>query len=125
MFNLFKRRPKPTVIVPLDQRGPFHAVWTKQRQPSPGMMTYSYGTLGLAPTSPIDHAVAVRMQINATQPLQPVVTNAVQTMGVPLVAGQIFGQPLFDPNAGYTDPVTGLNNVPYNKFGQAPAGVAI
>lgn len=116
MFS-FLRRKKPAAIIPLDRRGPFHAVWGNKRGnlPTPGMDAYAYETLGLAPTSPINGAVAVRMQIRAEQPQQPYVTLAVPVQGVPLVAGQVYGQPLYDPDAGFTDPHTGLNNVPYSK----------
>ena len=123
-------KKRKVVIVPLDQRGPFHAVWGQKRQnlPTPGAMSYAYETLGLAPTSVIDHAVAVRGQIRAEQPQQSYVGQAVPVQGIPIVAGQIYGAPLYDPNAGYTDPFTGLNNIPYSKPqpGDAPyAGRAI
>lgn len=122
----FKRKAQK-VVIPLDKRGPYHAIWgnKKKNLPTPGAMSYAYETLGLAPTSVINGAVAVREQIFALQPEQPFVTNAVPVQGVPLVAGQIYGARLYDPDAGYTDPNTGLDNVPYHKpipGNPAPAG---
>ncbi len=127
----FSRKKKPAVVIPLDRRSPFHAVWLRQNAnlPTPGMDSYAYATLGLTPTPPVGNAISVRGPgMNPAQPQQVYAAQTLTTQGVPLIAGQIFGSPLFDPNApgnGYTDPFTGLNNVPYPRFEIAPAGEAI
>lgn len=115
MFGLFKK--KRTVVIPR-KKGPFHLVWHKTHQPSPGVMNYAYETLALFPVTPAGPTVNVRQphRFNPLQPLQPVVTNAVPVQGIPTTAGQIFGQPLFDPDTGhYTRGAQGYGNVPYAR----------
>lgn len=83
----------------------YRAVWSEKQLPSPGAMNYAYESLGLSPTSPISSAVANRNQLavvtagNLYQPVQ-----ALQVQGIPLVSGQVYGQPLFDPNGNYGGP---------------------
>lgn len=121
---------RPAVVIPLDRRAPYHAVWlnTEPNQPSPGMDAYAYATLGLVPFSPIGPAIGVRGISAPTQPKQDYFLQTVTAQGIPLIAGNIQGERLFDPNIpgnGYTDPFTGINNVPYPKYDIAPAGEAI
>lgn len=132
MWNLLKRRlPKQVVVIPLDQRGPYHAVWINQtdRLPTPGVKGYAYATLGLMPEAVVGAAISVRGPgFDPTQPVPAMQLQSVTPAGIATTAGSIYRDPLFDPNApgtGFTDPFTGNNNVPYPHFEIAPAGEAI
>lgn len=114
-MGLFNR--KRVVTVPR-ARGPFHLVWKKTRQPTPGVMNYAYESLALFPVTPAGPTVNVRQPhaFSPQQPMQPFAMNAVWTRGIPTTAGQLFGQPLYDPDAGqYTRGAQGFANVPYAR----------
>lgn len=114
-MGLFRKRK--TVVVPRE-KGPFHLVWHKTTQPTPGVMGYAYESLALFPVTPAGPTVNVRQPhaFDTRQPLQPMVANAVTTRGIPTTAGQLFGQPLYDPDAGqFTRGAMGNNNVPYAR----------
>lgn len=84
--------------------GPYHAKWRDTAQPTPGAMSYAYDTLALPPFDLIWTGVLVTNKPSAL-PGTPVLANqAVKLQGLPLTAGMIYGQPLFDPNAGYAAP---------------------
>lgn len=123
MFGIFRKRR--TVVVPRE-RGPFHLVWHKTRQPSPGVMNYAYETLALFPLTPAGPTVNVRQPhaFDTRQPAQPLVMNAVTTQGVPTTAGQLFGSPLYDPDTGgFTRGAQGNQNVPYARQGLLDYGL--
>lgn len=124
----FARKSKQVIVIPPDQRGPYHAVWRMGRTLTGGPMRYAYSTLGLVPFSAIGPGIAKRQQLRETTPNTVMQTQAVYTAGIALQQGQVFGQPLLDPNApgsGYSDPLTPLGNVPYPRFDIAPAGAII
>jgi len=124
-MGFFNRKPK-VVVVPR-QRGPFHLIWSKRTMPSPGVMNYAYESLALFPVTPAGPTVNVRQPhaFSPIQPQQPMVTNAVQTNGIPTTAGQIFQQPLYDPATGYTRSAMGSGNVPYPNQGLVEAGLPV
>ena len=125
MFGLFKRKAQKVVEIPRDPPpGMYQGVWEKKRQPSPGAQAFAWETLGLGQFSPIGPSINVRVGI---RPLpgteQPVVVMAVNLNGVPTVAGQIFGQALFDQNSpgGYVTGPSQIFNNPF-PFSSEPEG---
>jgi hypothetical protein len=98
----FKRKAPP--VDPNAGEGNYLNVWERKDMPDPGAQAYAWETLGLEPFSPIGPGVRTRIGI---KPLfaQVYTEQAVILNGIPTTAGQIFGQPLFDPSApgsGYT-----------------------
>lgn len=82
----------------------FKQVWERKPLPSPGAMNYAFETLSLPPFSPIDGAISNRGQLSLFQYGQLYQYQAVNTVGVPTVSGQVIMQPLFDPASGYSGP---------------------
>lgn len=123
----FTRKPRldPGNIGFDETPGTYHAVWEQKRMPDPGAQPFAWEALGLPPFTPIGPAVANRDQIRATFS-QLYSLQAVPLQGMPIVAGQIFGQPLYDPDqdksGGYVggDPVAISPLVSHN----IPASVA-
>ncbi len=99
----FKAKVNPTADVDnnrfMDKWG-YKQVWERKELPSPGAMNYAYETLALKPDSPISGAVAQRKTFSLFGP-QVYKYQDAWLAGVPLVSGQIFGQPLYDPQSGY------------------------
>lgn len=114
--NMFKRRKKVKREPADAPAGAFAHVWERKKQPSPGAQNYAFESLGLVQFTPSGPSVAVREPIVPLQRgPQPVVGQSVITNGVPTVSGQLYGQPLFDPNAGYVASPSPIINVPYQK----------
>lgn len=122
MFGFF-RKPKKVVEIPRDPpEGLYQGVWEKKRQPSPGAQAFAWETLSLAQFVPSGPSITVRQgfkPLPGTQ--QPYVGQAVNLDGVPIVAGQMVGQPLFDPNSGYVGSGLPIVNNPF-PFSSEPAG---
>lgn len=71
------------------------------RQPGPGSMALGFEMPITNPGYQYQGAgVAVLWDWSATQPTQLYYNHASPSAGVPTIAGQIFGQPLLNPN-GY------------------------
>ena len=126
MLRYFRRAKKKIVEIPHDPPpGYYQGVWEKKRQPSPGAQAFAWETLGLAQFTPIGPTVNVRKPFNVTPgTMQPAVGLAVTMNGVPTVAGQIFGQGLYDQSAGGSGYTTGpgmLVNEPF-PFSSEPSG---
>lgn len=126
MLKLFRRKPK-VVEIPRDPpEGLYQGVWEKRRMPSPGAQAYSWETLSLAQFTPIGPAVNTRIGI---QPLpgtpQPVALKAVTLDGVPTTAGQVIGQPLFDPSQGFVNSNIPYGNTPFPFSTEPQAGQVI
>lgn len=81
----------------------FQMVWEQKTLPGPGAMNYAYESLALAPQSPISGAVNNRQQLRPTA-IPNYKFQDGYMIGVPMVAGQMVMQPLYDPNMGYTRP---------------------
>lgn len=124
----FFRKKKKVVEIPRDPPdGLYQGVWEKKRQPSPGAQAYAWETLGLSQFTPIGPAVTTRVGI---APLpgtpQPYIRGkAVSLQGVPTTAGQIIGQPLFDPASGFVANPMPLVNNPYPFSSEPAAGQVI
>lgn len=84
----------------LDEPG-YKMVWERKTLPGPGAMNYAYESLALPPQSPISGAVAQRMQLRPTAQQVYKYQDGIM-IGVPMVAGQVIMQPLYDPAVGYT-----------------------
>jgi len=82
-----------------DQPG-YKMVWERKTLPGPGAMNYAYESLALPPQSPISGAVAQRQQLRPTAGQVYKYQDGLM-IGVPMVAGQVIMQPLYDPNSGY------------------------
>jgi hypothetical protein len=124
MFGLFNKRRNKVVEIPLDPPdGLYQGVWEKKRMPSPGAQAYAWETLGLSQFTPIGPGVTVREGYRVTAGAdQPMVGLAVMLEGVPTSAGQIYGQPLFDPNVGaFTNSPMPIYNNPY-PYSSEPYG---
>jgi hypothetical protein len=125
---MFARKPKKRTVTEGGSRrsGWFHMFWERQPMPDPGAMNYSYESLGLAPFTPIGPSVTTRQPINpiSERPL-PYYNKAVVLNGIPTTSGTMVLSPLYDPNAGYTNMVTPLGVLPFDKHGQLPAGEVI
>ena len=122
MLNLFRRKKK-VVAIPKQAPGDlYQGVWEKKRQPSPGAQAYAFETLGLAQFTPIGPAVAAREHINPFPGTpQPYVTKAVVLDGIAITAGQIYGQPLYDPSQGYVGNGMPVINNPF-PYSPEPVG---
>lgn len=125
----FTRKEPPNRVDPNDGYPDYKAVWERKAMPDPGAQNYAWESLGLEPFSPIGPGVRVRIGIT---PLfsQIYTQQAGFLTGIPTTAGQMFGQPLFDPAApgsGYTVSLPGQGsplatiNIPSNT--NAPIGV--
>ncbi len=123
MFGFFRKKKDKIVLEPINPPdGLYQGVWEKKRQPSPGAQAYAWETLGLSPFTPIGPSIFVRRGFTAvSEILQPYVGQAVPLQGTPTVAGQIYGQPLFDQANGYTSSPTPVNNLPF-YIGREPMG---
>lgn len=125
---LFARKPKKQTITEGGSRksGWFHMFWERQPMPDPGAMNYSYESLGLAPFTPIGAGVTTRqpMMPIGERP-QPYYQKAVILNGIPTTSGTMVLSPLFDPQNGYTNLVTPLGVLPYDKHSPLPAGEII
>jgi len=103
-MRLFRAKPDITnagdARYRVTQRG-YQPAWQRQNLPDPAAMNYSWETLGLVQFSPIGPSVTVRNPFS-TLFSQMFAGLTVKLTGVPLVQGQIIGQPIFDPNSGYT-----------------------
>lgn len=99
-MGFFSRKPK---VNTLGATSVFHIEYIRGRLPTPGAMEYAYAAFALPQQSPIGAGIRLR------DPIRPLAGNSyypapfVPTNGIPTVSGQIFGQPLFDPNLpGYS-----------------------
>lgn len=100
-----------------DERpGTFRVGYERTPAPDPGTGYYAYTSLALMEFPPSGPSVTTRKPIIPTS--SPMYVGfGVQTVGMPLVAGQIFSAPLFDPNLpGYSSDPIGA---------QIPVGVAM
>jgi len=110
-------RPKNEKPVQLIGDGFYQAVYSNREfnLPLPGAQAFAWETLGLVEFSPIGPSVVPDRSIRPTE--NGVFAGlAITVAGIPMQAGQIVGQPLFDPSApgsGYT----GLAPMSYNEFG--------
>lgn len=123
MFNLFRRKPK-VVEIPRDPpEGLYQGVWEKKRQPSPGAQAYAWETLGLVQFVPSGPSITVRRGISVLPGApQPAIGLAVPLNGVPLTAGQVVGQPLYDPAQGFVNSNMGYNQNPFPFSSEPKAG---
>lgn len=126
MFGFFRKRRK-VVEIPRDPpEGLYQGVWEKKRQPSPGAQAFAWETLSLAQFVPAGPSITVRQGI---RPLagteQPYVGQAVNLDGVPTTAGQMVGQPLYDPNNGYVGSGLPIYNNPFPFSSEPDGGRAI
>lgn len=115
MFDrIFKRAKRDPGNAGFDENpGTYRAVWEQKRLPDPGAQNFAWETLGLFQLAPSGPTVTNR---DAIVPLStPMYAyQSGMLLGTPLTAGQIVGQPLYDPNSGYT------NTLSYGRFDQAP-----
>jgi len=127
MFRLFNRRKEKIVEIPRDPpEGLYQGVWEKKRMPSPGAQAYAWETLGLAPFTPIGPAVTTRVGIHPLPGTpQPVSLQAVPLDGIPTTAGQVIGQPLFDPASGFVNSAMPLIPRPFPFSPEPYAGQVI
>lgn len=121
-MRFFRRKKKIEIPSNDPPAGMYQGVWEKKRQPSPGAQAYAWESLGLSEFTPIGAGVHTRIGI---RPLpganQPAIGLAVALNGVPTTAGQLFGQPLYDPALGYTRSSDPAVNVPF-PFSSEPIG---
>jgi hypothetical protein len=80
----------------------FRLAWEDKhaRLPQPGAQAFAWETYQLAEFTLIGPTVAVRRKWSVIQPAQVHIGLAVPLAGNPLIAGQIFHQPLYNPNTG-------------------------
>lgn len=72
----------------------------RTRQPEPGSMALGFAMPFTDPLYQVQGpGIAVLWDWNATQPTQQYYNQAVPHAGIPTIAGQIFGQPLLNPNS--------------------------
>lgn len=100
-----------------EREGTFAIIHENKRQPTPGAMSYAYESLALPVFEPVGRAQVVK-EPRKTFFAQTYTALAVRTNGVPITAGQVIMQPLYDPNDGYT------SGTPINIPVQASMGVA-
>lgn len=128
MLNIFRRKSKKIVEIPYNDPPPgmYQGVWERKRMPSPGAQRYAWQSLALAQFSPIGPSVSNR---DAILPLsdfqQSYVAKAITLDGIPLTAGQIISQPLYDPDAGYGGPEFLRLNNPHQKHSEPIGGVLL
>ncbi len=121
MFGWFKKKGR--VVIPRHAADSgYRQVWQRKRLPGPGAMNMAFETLQLAQFPVSGPSIAVRDKMSVIQPQQLAVEKSVSIAGIPTTAGQVLGQPLFDPKSGMGIGVQPMNNVPYDKKGIAPAG---
>ncbi|MDE2102817.1 MAG: hypothetical protein KGL39_36570 [Patescibacteria group bacterium] len=96
----------------------FEIAYERQNLPDPASGNYSYETLGLVRFPPSGPSVAVRQPLN-TLFSQMIAGFVVKLSGIPTTSGQLLGQPLYDPNAGYTRPTP--MNIPATSDLNLPA----
>ena len=83
-------------------RGDYHAHYGLTDQPQAGADRYAYESLGLVPYTPIGPGQGARASVHATaKPLYVLQSIPVAGLGG-IVAGQMIGQPLFNPYSGYS-----------------------
>ncbi len=82
-----------------EDQGTFRIVYERKPMPDPGAQNYAYESLGLVAFPPAGPSITIRQPRETVFP-QMYATHAIPQNGIPLVAGQIFGQPLFDPQSG-------------------------
>jgi hypothetical protein len=112
--RFFGGKPKNAGNVGFD--GLFHVAYERKSLPDPGAQVYAYESLGLVQFAPSGPSVFARDQVRSVSP-QLYVFQQTLMAGIPIVSGQMVGQPLYDPNAGgYTqDPPGAISPlVPYN-----------
>lgn len=96
MWNPFRRRVTSS-FGSQGAPGTFKNVWEEKELPGPGTGNFAYETLSLFNLTPIGPGVRAREQIRSIGK-QLYVLQSAPVVGVPLVAGQIVGQPLYNPN---------------------------
>lgn len=82
-----------------DENEPYVRMWSRGHLPDPGASIFSYDTLTLLPMYPINEYNLVKETIR-TLNSQVFALPTVLTYELPQPNGQIFSQPLYDPNAG-------------------------
>jgi hypothetical protein len=102
----------------------FHLSWERKQLPDPGAQNYAFESYGLVAFPPSGPSVTTRQPV-VPLPLGPQMYSwqGVRLDGIPLVAGQIHGQPLFDPQLpGFTEglPPQISPLVPYNVPASSP-----
>lgn len=106
----------------------YEQVWERKAMPDPGAQNYAFETLQLAPFTPIGPTERTRQPLVPTSP-QIYVNYGALLSGMGTIAGQMVGQPLFDPNVpgnGYTSgnpnsysPLAFMN-IPADRSGPLP-----
>jgi hypothetical protein len=91
----------------------FKNVWERKRLPDEGTLSYAYETLALYQTTPIGPGVSVRQPdpVRIFTPPSYESTQALAIAGIPLQAGMLYGQPLFDASGNPVD-VPGAEPIP-------------
>lgn len=127
MFGLFRRKRAKVVEIPRDPPpGSYQGVWEKKRQPSPGAQAFAWETLSLAQFTPAGPSITVRQGFRVLSGAdQPYVGQAVSLEGVPTTAGQVVGQPLFDPENGFVSSGMPIYNNPFPFSSEPDGGKAI
>lgn len=103
-----KAPPEPLPKGPVDAGfEPYARVWERKTPPDPGANVYAWETLQQEQYSPIGRGIRVRAptQVIGEQVYLP--GMSVWLAGVPTVSGGMIGQPLYDPQSGYTAPIPG------------------
>lgn len=111
-MGIFSRKKKAPLT---PGSGNFHLAWEEKPLPGPGAGNFAWEVLGLVEFSPIGPTIYAREPMRSTA--RPMYSyQAVPLQGIPLVSGQIFGQPLYDPATGYSRPLPQpISNLPaYN-----------
>lgn len=108
-------------------RSPYKIVHVRKRIPDPGATSFALESFGLVPLTPIGPAITVREPILATPSAAPLSRGPVVGIeGIPTIHGDIVGQPLFDPDRGFTKDIwQAPNPLPFDIFNISPAGAAI
>lgn len=101
-FDRFKKPSAPVANNDFNAEFGLKMVWERKPLPSPGAMNYAYETLALAPQSEISGAVAQRQTLSLFG-RQVYKYQDAWLAGFGTVSGQIIGQPLYDPQSGYTN----------------------
>lgn len=82
----------------------YKSVWENKAQPDPGSGSYAWETLGLTQFTFIGAGVSVRQpDFDAVLHTPMIAYQGVLTNGIPLTAGGIYGQPLYDNNGAVPD----------------------
>lgn len=84
--------------------GPYKSVWERKRLPDEGAQSYAWETLGLVQFTQIGAGVSVRdPDFDAVLHRPLYVYQGGITNGLPMTAGGIYGQPLYDNNGNVVD----------------------